>query len=102
MPLVLAASIVSLAAGLSPVLMSGLLAGSAVFARILQAAAINHLTGSRLPASSLMLVPLQDCMQAAAQFIPYFSNNVDWRGFQTRLGRGTQILEPRHVAKSSA
>jgi hypothetical protein len=61
---------------------------------------MRYLTGTRLPLLSLMLVPVQDCIQAAAQFIPYFSNCVDWRGFRTRLGRGTQILEPRRTASS--
>jgi len=102
MPLLLSASIVSYTAGLSTALTSVLLVGSAVVARIMQAAAVNCLTGTRLPISSLTLVPVQDWIQIAAQFIPYFSSSVDWRGFRTRLGRGTQILEPRKAVRSGA
>jgi len=96
LPILVAASILSGAAGLSapaPIL----LIGSAVAVRVLQAATMKYMTGARLPAWSLALVPAQDCLQAVTQFIPYFSKHVDWRGFRTRLGRDTQILEPRHV-----
>jgi ceramide glucosyltransferase len=97
-PPLLMAGIMSTIAG--PYRSCALAAVSVIAARILQAAALRHLTGAKLPIMSLALVPLQDCIQAAAQFIPYFSSNVDWRGFQTRLGRGTQILEPRRIVDS--
>jgi ceramide glucosyltransferase len=100
LPLLLAASLVCAIAGPSIAFPAGLLAASAAGARILQAATMRYLTGTRVPLLSVMLVPVQDCIQAAAQFIPYFSNHVDWRGFRTRLGRGTQILEPRRVINS--
>jgi len=97
LPLLLAASVFSRFGGPSTAFPAVLLAGSVIAARILQTAAMIHLTAARLPLVSLLLVPVQDCIQAAAQFIPYFSNHVDWRGFRTRLGRGTQILEPRQA-----
>ena len=81
---------------------AALLVGSAVAARILQGAALIYLTGAKLPMLSALLVPVQDCIQAASQLIPYFSHEIDWRGFRTRLGRGTVILEPRRVVKSGA
>jgi len=100
LPLLLVASTLSAVAGLSPVSECALLTGSAVAARILQAGALIHLTRAKLPRLSLLLVPVQDCIQAATQLVPYFSHQIDWRGFRTRLGRGTQILEPRRAANS--
>jgi ceramide glucosyltransferase len=93
-PLLVAATMSTIA---GPSRSCALLAGSAIAARILQAVALRHLTGAKLPMISLALVGVQDCVQAVTHFIPYFSNYVDWRGFRTRLGRGTQILEPRQA-----
>jgi ceramide glucosyltransferase len=97
LPTLAAALILSAMVGISLVPAPVLAIGSAVVVRILQAGAMKYMTGARLRLWSLVLVPVQDCMQAATQFIPYFSKHVDWRGFRTRLGRDTQILEPRHV-----
>jgi ceramide glucosyltransferase len=99
LPLLLVAAIAPTISGRSAVFPSALLAVSAIAARIMQAGALRSLTGAKLPVFSLALVPVQDCIQAAAQFVPYFSSYVDWRGFRTRLGRGTQILDPRQAAK---
>src|SRR5215471_8476160 len=97
LPILAAASILSAMAGVTVTPAPALAIVSAVVVRILQAGAMKYMTGARLGALSLVLVPVQDCIQVAAQFIPYFSKHVDWRGFRTRLGRDTQILEPRHV-----
>ena len=97
LPILAAASILSAMAGVTVTPAPALAIVSAVVVRILQAGAMKYMTGARLGALSLVLVPVQDCIQVAAQFIPYFSKHVDWRGFRTRLGRDTQIMEPRHV-----
>jgi ceramide glucosyltransferase len=102
LPILAVASIVSAVAGIPVLLAPILLIASAVAARFLQAALLTYMAGARLPLWSLMLVPLQDFIQVSAQFIPYFSNHVDWRGFRTRLGRDTRILEPRQAVRWSA
>jgi ceramide glucosyltransferase len=102
LPLLLAAGVAAIAADTSSALPAALLVGSVAAARILQGAAMIHLTGANLPMASVLLVPFQDCIQAACQLIPYFSHEIDWRGFRTRLGRGTQILAPRPVVKPGA
>lgn len=64
--------------------------------RILQADLLSRATGT---SASLLLVPVQDLLQFAGQFVPFFSRTVEWRGHYARLGRGTR-MEPLVLAES--
>jgi ceramide glucosyltransferase len=54
--------------------------------RIAQVATLAHATGMRMKLRELLLVPLLDVLQFGVQWIPYFDDQVTWRGY-------TDVLE---------
>ncbi len=70
-------------------------AGLLSLVRIVQTATLARLTGARLPAGHLLLLPLKDLLQFGAQFVPYVSYEVRWHGTRARLGPGTVLLPSR-------
>lgn len=68
----------------------GLIA-AVVLIRLFQTLILARATGSTLPAWRLLLAPVQDMIQFGAQFLPFFSKQVEWRGHRARLGPGTQM-----------
>jgi ceramide glucosyltransferase len=69
-----------------------MLAATTLAARLLHAGMMIRGIGAHSMWRRLPLVPVQDVLQFAAQFKPYFSNEVIWRGHRARLGRGTAML----------
>jgi len=69
-----------------------MLAATTLAARLLHAGMMIRGIGAHSMWWRLLLVPVQDVLQFAAQFKPYFSNEVIWRGHRARLGRGTAML----------
>ncbi|HUO83667.1 MAG TPA: glycosyltransferase [Thermoanaerobaculia bacterium] len=61
--------------------------------RIAQLELLSRSTGAGLSAVDILLVPVQDLLQFAAQFVPFVSRSVTWRGRKTRLGRGTEMIQ---------
>ncbi len=98
-PLSLIAFAIALALGDRQVLLLliGLSCGS-MLVRLAQAVALSKLTSAGLSLRHLSLTPVQDVLQFAAQFVPYFSNEVNWRGHRARLGRRTLMLPSRKPA----
>lgn len=64
--------------------------------RLLQTRALAKLTGAGLSWAQIILMPAQDVLQFAMQFVPYVSNEVNWRNHWARLGPGTLML-PSHL-----
>jgi ceramide glucosyltransferase len=60
--------------------------------RLCQSLVLMRSSGTRVSKLSVLLVPVQDMIQAAAQVVPYVSKEVNWRGFRTRLGPNSLIL----------
>jgi ceramide glucosyltransferase len=77
-------------------------AGFSVAYRLVQALVLLHASGAPISKRSIMLVPIQDFLQAAAQIAPYISKEVNWRGFRTRLGPDSLILAGQHGAHNDA
>jgi ceramide glucosyltransferase len=61
--------------------------------RVAQVAVIARATAAPLRARELCLVPLLDMLQFGAQFVPFVSNRVLWRGHTARIGRNTVMLD---------
>lgn len=61
--------------------------------RVAQMAALARATQAPLRPGDLLVVPLFDLAMFYAQFVPYFSNQVTWRGYRARIGRGTELIE---------
>lgn len=99
-PLSLIASAIALAAGDGQLPFLIGLSGGAMLVRLAQAAALSKLTNSGLSLRQVLLTPVQDLLQFAAQFVPYFSNEVNWRGHRARLGRHTLMLPSRKPVAS--
>ncbi|HEY3052674.1 MAG TPA: glycosyltransferase [Thermoanaerobaculia bacterium] len=59
-------------------------------ARYAQAFALRRTTRSDL---SIWQVPLLDAVMLYAWFVPFFSNRITWRGYEARIGPGTEFLE---------
>jgi ceramide glucosyltransferase len=70
--------------------------------RFLQELILIRATAVRSIWRQVLLAPLQDLLQFAAQFSPYFSNEVNWRGHRARLGRGSAMLMPKSQATPGA
>ncbi len=64
-----------------------------VLARVLQVAALNHALRAEMTWRQLALVPLLDAVMLYAWVIPFFSNEVTWRGYRARIGRNTEMIE---------
>lgn len=87
----LLALFLSLAAGVLETAAAGTL-GIIFLLRLVQTSALARLTGARPLFALAIFTPLQDLMQFAAYFVPFFSDQINWRGNRARLGRGTIIL----------
>ncbi|HJQ36014.1 MAG TPA: glycosyltransferase [Thermoanaerobaculia bacterium] len=61
--------------------------------RYVQFAVVNHATRAGLSWRQLAAVPLLDLLMLYAWFVPFFSNEITWRGYRARIGRETQILQ---------
>lgn len=64
-----------------------------VIARWLQLAILNHTLRANLTWRQLALTPALDALMLYAWFVPFFSNDVTWRGYRARIGRGTEMVE---------
>ncbi len=64
-----------------------------LLARWLQVALLNRTLRAGLSWKQLAAVPLLDALMLYAWLIPFFSNEVTWRGYRARLGRGTEMIE---------
>jgi hypothetical protein len=58
-----------------------------------QVAMLARATGASLRVHELLCVPLFDLLHFAGQFVPYFDNRVTWRGYSTRLGPHTSLID---------
>jgi hypothetical protein len=61
--------------------------------RIAQVALLAAATRAPLRLRELALVPLFDLLHFGAQFAPYVDDRVTWRGYATRLGPNTVLLD---------
>lgn len=62
-------------------------------ARWLQLALLNRALGAGLTWKQLALTPLLDAAMLYAFFAALLSNRITWRGYEARIGRGTEIVE---------
>jgi ceramide glucosyltransferase len=63
-----------------------------VMARWLQLALLNRALRAGLSWQQLALTPVLDALMLYAWFVPFFSNEVTWRGYRARIGRGTELI----------
>lgn len=90
-----------LACGVAALLSPAHLSAAAAFAgfvasvRIAQADVLARLAGAPLRASHLVLAPIKDLLQIAAQAAPLLTREVMWNGHRARLGPGTLLLPSR-------
>lgn len=61
-------------------------------ARWLQLAILNRALRAGLTWKQLAAVPLLDALMLYAWFLPFFSNEITWRGYRARIGRGTEMI----------
>lgn len=79
------------AAALSP---RGLaLLATAVLLRMAQVGVLGWATGARLSLRDVITVPLFDLLHFGVQFAPFLDDRVSWRGYSTRLGPNTTLLD---------
>lgn len=64
-----------------------------LFARWLQLALLNRATRAGFTWQQLAMTPLLDVLMLYAWFVPFFSNEVTWRGYRARLGRDTEMIQ---------
>ena len=64
-----------------------------LIARWLQLALLNRALRAGLTWRQLALTPVLDALMLYAWFVPFFSNEVTWRGYRARIGRGTEMIE---------
>ncbi|MGZ5431547.1 MAG: glycosyltransferase [Thermoanaerobaculia bacterium] len=69
------------------------LAPLVVVARWLQVALLNRSLRAGLSWKQIAAVPLLDAAMFYAWFVPFFSNEVTWRGYRARIGRGTEMID---------
>lgn len=79
------------AAALDPRLV--LVPGCVLIARLLQVAILDRALCARLTWRQLALVPLLDALMLYAWIVPFFSDQVTWRGYRARIGRNTEMIE---------
>jgi ceramide glucosyltransferase len=72
---------------------SPLLPLAALALRMAQVALLAWMTGARIGVKGLLAVPLLDVLQFGAQFVPYFSDTVTWRGHKARIGPNTVMVD---------
>jgi hypothetical protein len=54
---------------------------------------LNRATRAALRWRQLAATPLLDLLMLYAWFVPFFSNEVTWRGYRARIGRGTEMIQ---------
>jgi len=59
---------------------------------IADAALVWHVRGSRPPLSTLVLVPLRDCLLLALWCVALLRRTIVWRGNRRRIGPGTSLM----------
>lgn len=91
-PAALGAALLATVVGPAPLSSAVTFVALSVAMRIMQGALISHALSARMSFGQLGLIPLQDLLQWLAQFVPYASSEVDWRGHRARLGPGTVML----------
>jgi ceramide glucosyltransferase len=69
------------------------LPAAVVLLRMMQVALLANATHAELRFRELLYVPLFDLLHFAAQFVPYVDNRVTWRGYSTRIGPGTTLID---------
>jgi len=62
-------------------------------ARCLQLAILARATRTPMTWRQLAAAPLLDLLMLYAWCVPFFSNQVTWRGYRARIGRGTEMVE---------
>lgn len=62
-------------------------------ARYLQLALLNRATCAGMTWRQLAATPLLDLLMLYAWFVPFFSNEVTWRGYRARIGRRTEMVQ---------
>lgn len=63
--------------------------------RLTQAIFLRDSLDADLRIRDLILMPVSDLVQLAAQIVPYFSRTVRWKSQVTVLGPGTVMMEPK-------
>lgn len=86
-PLPFALVAAACAPSLAPVALAVLLA------RYAQIAMLDRATGAQLSWKQMAAVPALDLIMLAAWIVPFFSNQVTWRGYRARLGRDTEMIQ---------
>ncbi len=61
--------------------------------RYAQVIALRAAMGSDLRLRHIAMLPLLDALTLYAWFVPFFSNRIKWRGYEARIGRGTQLIQ---------
>ncbi len=64
-----------------------------LIARYLQLAILNRALRAGLTWKQLALTPMLDALMLWAWLVPFFSNEVTWRGYRARIGRNTEMIE---------
>lgn len=77
-----------LAAFAAPALLPAVLA-----ARYLQFAMLNRATRAGMTWRQLAAAPALDLIMLYAWFVPFFSNQITWRGYRARIGRRTEMIQ---------
>ena len=102
MPLALMATLLGVFISPSVAVQCGTFTALITLSRMMQTLIMARATSTRAELITLFCVPIQDLLQFAAQFVPYFSRRVSWRGHSARLGPGTlMILEGNEVVAAA-
>ena len=64
-----------------------------LLARYVQLAMLNHATDAGLTWKQLAATPILDAVMLYAWFVPFFSNEITWRGYRARIGRNTEMIQ---------
>ena len=64
-----------------------------LLARYLELALLNRAIRAGLTWRQLALTPMLDALMLCAWFVPFFSDEVTWRGYRARIGRGTEMID---------
>jgi ceramide glucosyltransferase len=64
-----------------------------IAARYMQLAMLNTATRAGLTWRQLAMTPLLDLLMLYAWLVPFFSNEVTWRGYRARIGRNTEMVQ---------
>jgi len=62
-------------------------------ARCVQFAILNRATRAGMTWKQLAAVPMLDLLMFYAWFVPFFSNEITWRGYRARIGRDTEMIQ---------